>query len=179
MVDVANDPNITDWITAIASVGAMVGTVGAVVFALWQVRRQGTSALHVTCERVFLPDMESYGTVTVEALKFSGYHRGGPPVKLTMASFECEDGRQAVVSFMRGFPAPLPVVLQHGESVDVLWRYDQVEELARATPLREAVFTDAAGGQYRALYPVGVRRVRRGLLRRRAFAFAPNREVGR
>jgi len=39
----------SDWITAFGSAFAAIGTVGAVIVALWQTRRRDKYKVHVVC----------------------------------------------------------------------------------------------------------------------------------
>jgi hypothetical protein len=85
----APGPTTTDWITAIAAVFAAVGTVGAVVVALWQTRRQGRRKLVVRCSQAVIGDIENINVLTLR-----GTNDGPRPVKLTMAYVMTDDGRQ-------------------------------------------------------------------------------------
>jgi hypothetical protein len=74
------DPSITDWITAIATVFAAVGTVGAVAVALWQIQRQGRRSLVVKCSLAVIADAQNIHTIALR-----GTNNGARPIKLTMA----------------------------------------------------------------------------------------------
>lgn len=43
----SSGPSTTDWIIAVSGVFAAIGTVGAVIVALWQVLKQNKPSLHV------------------------------------------------------------------------------------------------------------------------------------
>lgn len=158
------DPTITDWITASATVFAAVGTVGAVVVALWQVLRQSKRNLIVKCSSAVTGDPQFSRVIAV-----SGTNDGQRPIKLDMAYLQAEDGRQIVGRFTP-FSDKLPAVLVDGESVTVFWSQDDLSEIAERESVNYlyAYFTDALGQVYSAPYP-GVVVKRKGLRRRKVF----------
>lgn len=73
MTEVANDPNVTDWITAAAAVFAAVGTVGAAVVALSQIARTQKRKLAAECRSAIVLD----GAQNVAVLTLHFYVSGG------------------------------------------------------------------------------------------------------
>jgi hypothetical protein len=167
------DPSITDWITSVASVFAAVGTVGAVVVALWQVQRQGRRSLAVKCSRVVIGDVQ-----TIHGLALRGSNDGSRPIKLTMAYLMSEDGRQVVSPFLPHGDR-LPKALQDGESVDVFWDQGNLQQIEarEGVVFLYAFFLDILGNVYKAPYP-GVITRRKGIRRRQVFE-PPEKPSGR
>lgn len=168
VVELSNDPNLTDWITALASLGAMVGTVGAVWFALWQTRRRGQLQLHSDYAYVARDER-----TTTRFLAVTATHMGGPPVLVTSGYQEDCHGRRLLGGYSltseRVTSEGLPVLLTEGQQVTVYWNAEQGERWLDASEswYRATVIMSMRGG-YRALYP-GVRLQRRGLLRRKRY----------
>lgn len=69
-------PSTTDWISAIATVFAAIGTVGAVAVALWQILRQGRRNVIVRCSQAVIGDVE-----TIHALSVRATNDGPRPVR--------------------------------------------------------------------------------------------------
>jgi len=162
----------TEWIAAISSAIAAVGTVGAVVFALWQVRRQEKTRIDVTCGRALAPI--GPGNQVHEFIRLEARHVRGAPLKLEMAFFENMRSERVVVSFLPTLTEPIPKILTSGETLSVAWAAELVAKAAAANgPFRAAFFRDAAGHDHRALFP-GVRHRRAGLLRRRLSYVGPS-----
>jgi hypothetical protein len=84
----------TEWITAVASVFAAVGTVGAVIVALWQVSRQGRRSLDVRCSSAVIGE-----AIPIHVVALRGTNDGSRPIKLTMAYLMTSDGRQVYSPF--------------------------------------------------------------------------------
>lgn len=153
-------PSTTDWITAIATAFAAVGTVGAVVVALRQSFNQGQRKLMVRCSQAIIGDVENIGVLTLR-----GTNDGPRPVKVSMAYLMTDDGRQ-VNSPFTPHSATLPILLNEGESAEVFWTRKNLEELRRQDDCNYlyAFFTDVLGEVYIAPYP-GVVARRKGLRR--------------
>lgn len=158
----SNDPNVTDWITAIAAVFAAVGTVGAVAVALRQIARQERRVLTVHCSHAVIADVQN-----VHALALRATNDGFRPVKITGAHLQTDDNRH-VFAHLTPHSSNLPVVLYDGESVEVFWPQEALEDVQQKEGFGHylyAFFSDAAGNDYRAAYP-GVAVKRKGLRRR-------------
>jgi hypothetical protein len=149
-------PTITDWITAVASVFAAVGTVGAVWFALWQVRRQerAQTDVHVLHTNEGGTDFLSARIV----------HRGGPPLRLE-TTYATDDAGIGFVGGALSGSTELPTVIRHGESAEAHWLLamyaEDVDDEGWAVlgPYRQIVFEDSLGRTHGADFPVT--RVRR------------------
>lgn len=156
-----NDPNITDWITAIATVAAAVGTVGAIWFALWQLRRQ---------ERTQTKVVARHWSAGNHILSVKVIHAGGPPLRIVAVYASYESGAD-----MAGGELPdstqLPVLLRHGDTAEAHWLLaifaeDTEGEWAVVGPYRRIVFEDSLGGQHSAPFPTARERRRGWPLRR-------------
>ena len=90
-VGMASDPNAADWVIAVASTFAALGTVGAVVVALWQILSQGRRSLVVKSSLCVIADVQS-----IRAVSLRGTNDGPRPIKLTMAYLMSQDGQQVV-----------------------------------------------------------------------------------
>lgn len=168
-----NDPTITDWIIAVASVFAAVGTVGAVIVALWQILHQGARSLVVKCSGAVIGD-----TPAVRALALRGTNDGSRPINLTMAYLMTKDGQQIISPFLR-YSDQLPKVLLEGESVDVFWSQDNLVQVKdnESVEYLYAFFMDVLGNVYKAPYP-GVTTKRKGLRRQKVFELPENPPAG-
>lgn len=158
------DPNTTDWIVAIASVFAAIGTVGAVIVALWQVFRRDSRSLIVKCSQAVIGDV-----IPVHAVSLRGTNDGARPITLTMAYLMTQDGQQ-VISPLLPYSDQLPRTLLDGESVDVFWGRDNLQKIkgSESVDYLYAFFMDVLGNVYKAPYP-GVVMRRKGLRRRKVF----------
>lgn len=160
----AGDPSTTDWIVAIASVFAAIGTVGAVIVALWQVFRRDSRSLIVKCSRAVIGD-----ATPVDAVSLRGTNDGARPITLTMAYLMTQDGQQ-VISPLLPYSDQLPKTLLDGESVDVFWNRNNLQKIkgVEEVDYLYAFFMDVLGNVYKAPYP-GVLTKRKGLRRRKVF----------
>jgi len=160
----STEPSVTDWITAVATVFAAIGTVGAVVVALSQIQRQGRRSLVVKCSLAVIADAQSIHTIALR-----GTNDGARPIKLTMAYLMSQDGRQ-IVSPLLPHGDLLPKVLLDGESVDVFWDQGNLRQIEKSDGVEflYAFFMDVLGNVYKAPYP-GVAMKRRGLRRQMVF----------
>ncbi|MHB1539395.1 MAG: hypothetical protein ACYCUM_14440 [Solirubrobacteraceae bacterium] len=173
--------NTTDWITAIGSAFAAVGTVGAVVVALWQTRRRDAYKVRVTCERVITGDEEIGDLVALKAVNV-----GERMVKLTMAYLRADDGKTVIAPFFNP-EAPhgawrasfqsevLPETLVDGDEVAVCWKRKTLGATLEKNGLKHylcAYFTDPLGNTYEAPYP-GVKVKRTGWPWRRRTEYIP------
>jgi hypothetical protein len=162
-----------DWITAVGTAFAAVGTVGAVVIALWQTRRRYRYDIHVTCGSGITGDPDIGDLVTLTAVNL-----GERMAKLTMAYLRIDTGGQIVAPFF--IPGlglqisvvasmencDLPKTLTPGESVQVQWRRPILESLRERegfTNYLYGFFTDQLGNVYSAPFP-GMRAKRGGKL---------------
>jgi hypothetical protein len=161
------------WITAFGTAFAAVGTVGAVIVALWQTKRRDVYKLRVVCKYGLTGDDTIGNLVTLQAT-----NTGERLVKLTGAYLLSDDGRTVVAAFFQpGQPpsvlssmeqGPLSASLVDGESVTVYWQ----ESTLNAIKARDgfgrylaAYFTDPLENTYFAPYP-GMKERRTGLLRK-------------
>jgi hypothetical protein len=174
MIPVSTDPNVTDWITALASVFAAVGTVGAVIVALWQVNRQSRRSLVVRCSSAVTGDPQFSRVISL-----GGTNDGSRPVKLNMAYLRAVDGRQVFARFTP-FSDELPKVLEDGESVQISWSQPTLSELAEKEGVQYlyAYFTDTLGQVFGAPYP-GVTEARVGLRRKKVYELPDGTRLGR
>lgn len=158
------DPNVTDWIIAAGSVFAALGTVGAVVVALWQIRRQAKRSLVVKCSSAVTGDPQFSRVIAL-----TGTNNGQRPIKLDGAYLRADDGRQIFGRFTP-FSDQLPTVLLDGASATVFWGQEVLQEITEKEGVKYlyAYFTDALGQVYEAPYP-GVVAKRKGLRRRKVF----------
>jgi hypothetical protein len=109
--------NTAQWVEAIATSFAAVGTIGAVVVALWQVSRQGKRQVRAECSLAVI-STDSNG-LPVVALRTTNV--GYRPVKLSMAYLSADDGRTIVSPVVRQYSERLPATLSDGESDEVFW----------------------------------------------------------
>jgi hypothetical protein len=149
----------TDWITAIGSTFAAIGTVGAVMFALWQVRRQDTRRMRVQCVKSFrLTDND--------------------PVVSTVALYATNIGRRTIrivgvllrFDDRTTFPWPqdagddFPILVDEGVTVTAEWDEDRLRvatKSAKAAAILSGSFLDGLGNTYSAPFP-GVKVKRKG-----------------
>lgn len=163
----------TDWITALASVGAAVGTVGAVAVALWR-SRPDRPHLYMECISETLiddPTAPAYLNVRVT-------NRGTRPASLQYPPFFVAERR---VNKLRSSPGigsdrtrstRLPVLLHDGESADFRFDHGQLIEAVHEPQegvLLYATVVDQFGTQFYVPAP-GVR------MRGRRFRKAPKFE---
>lgn len=143
-----NAPNVTDWIVAVASSFAAVGTVGAVVVALWQTRRQQQRRVHVECRLGVTPDER---LICLRAI-----NDGPKAVEITMAYAQTNDARKVVSHFVPGLGDQLPKLLLEGESAEVFWRQAalaQVREELNFDGYWYAFVTDTLGNVFCDTFP--------------------------
>jgi hypothetical protein len=164
-----------DWITAIGSAFAAVGTVAAVIVALWQTKRRDGYKVHVTCKIGYTGDAEIGELLTLEAT-----NTGERLVKLTMAYLLNDENKTIVATFFQPeIPGisllrsieqgPLPASLVDGESVAVRWQLSTLESIKAKEGFAHylcAYFTDPLGNMYSAPCP-GVKIRRKGWLWRK------------
>jgi hypothetical protein len=153
-----------EWITAGATVFAALGTVGAVIVALRQIRHQEKRSLRVKCDLGVIADTENLHVVGVRAT-----NDGFRPVKVTMAYLMTDTGMQVISPFTR-HSDKLPKTLQDGESAEVFWLQENLDKLkaeGSGNPLY-AFYMDVLGDVYKAPYP-GVKERRKGLKRKREY----------
>jgi hypothetical protein len=157
-----NDPSVTDWIAAIATVFAAIGTVGAVAVALWQSARREKRRLITECRLgiVLMNDQP------IDILTLRGTLDSFRPVTVTGAYLRTDDGRQ-VVAPRRIFSDNLPKKLhEDGEvTIELTWETSALDDLKAKEGFRHylfAYFTDSANGVYPAAFP-GVKHKRKGL----------------
>jgi hypothetical protein len=165
----ADGPLWTDVLSALATLGAAIGTVGAVVVALRQSRTATKRSLVVRCQHAVLPDLPKSDVISLSAT-----NNGFRPVKITMGYFMLDDGWQ-LVQIPGMFSTQLPATLQDGESVNLFFDRDGLEHLSseRNAQIAYGFLTDTASGVYKAWYPGYKPPVPRSLLRRIARSREP------
>lgn len=166
-----NGPNITDWIIAISGIFAAIGTVGAVIVALRQIRRQERRRLHVEC-RLAITEPTPGNYLNVVALR--GTNEGQRPIKVTQAYMQTDDSRMIFAHFTP-WSDSLPKLLLDGESVEVGWEADKLEKAKADEGFKHYLygfFTDTVGRVYPGAYP-GVKVRRRGLPWKRHVEWEP------
>jgi hypothetical protein len=157
-----NEANTAEWVAAVSSIFAAVGTVGAVAVALWQIARQGRRNVKVTCGLAVTPDERVVG--------LRATNDGPKAVELTMAYIQTNDGRKVVSPFVAGMGDSLigGKLLLEGESAEVFWRQSALAQV-RATDAFDgywfAFFQDTLGNVYWDTFP-GTKRKRRWKVRR-------------
>jgi hypothetical protein len=146
----------TNWITAVGSAFAAVGTVGAVIVVLWHVLRHDRRRVRVEC--YFGARITGGRALFLQATNCSRRAVSLSTVALVMA-----DGSQLVPPTAGGL-GRLPAVLADGESVAVTWTADELEHTGGR--YLYGCFRDSMLNVYRAPVPgVKSRRSRRGLRR--------------
>jgi hypothetical protein len=141
----------TDWITAIASVFAAIGTVGAVIVALWQVLRQDKRRLEVRCGS----NVRVRQAVTIPTLVAIRTNVGRKTIQIQRVQTCFADGSRGPMPVLHGtFPT-----LEEGDSDTLEWDFDQLVQIEEAQdqPIVAIQFTDTFGNRYFGNYP-GVRR---------------------
>lgn len=143
-------PNTADWITAFGSAFAAVGTVSAVIFALWQVRRQDARRMRLRCHTTFriTDDGDLVSTVALR-----GTNTGRRAIRVVGTEFLFVDGKT--------FPWPkdagddFPITLKQGESVELEWDEERLRDCTKAaqSAIVSCSFTDGLGNSYAATYP--------------------------
>lgn len=145
-------PTTTDWITAIATVFAATGTVGAVIVALQQIRRQERRHLTVHCRpAVAAPDPAT----AVQLVTLRATNDGLRPVKISQAYVQT-DASTKVFARLTSWSASLPILVLPGESIEVSWARDDLEQTKKREGFHRylfAFFEDTVGHIYPAPYP--------------------------
>ena len=142
----------TDWIVAISSLLTAVGTVCAVVVALWQTRRQTRLNVVVDCRLTGtqLPDGQIVHLIALRAT-----NNGGRAVKLVDAYLRTNGGHKLVAPAVT-LSDPLPALLIEGDSVQISWETTRIEEAREREGFDRclhAFFLDSLGREHRAPYP--------------------------
>jgi hypothetical protein len=143
-----------DWIEAVAAVFAAIGTVGAVMVALWQTWRQGQRRMRVQCRLGVTPDER---VVTLR-----GINEGAKAIEITMAYLSSDTGQTIICTFYPGIGDNLiggKLVLE-GQSVEVVWKLSllgQTREQEGFKGYQFAHFVDTLGNVYADTFP-GTRR---------------------
>jgi hypothetical protein len=149
----------TDWITAIGSVFAAVGTVGAVCVALWQTVGQERFGLHLTSESVATIGPEGDHTVL---LRLTGVNLGRRPIKINQALFGLVVAPQVIIYLGRAAGTDLPATLAPGDAVAAAWDKEvcEREQEQQGGALTHFEFIDSLGNKYAAPIP-GMKATRR------------------
>jgi hypothetical protein len=166
------DSSVTDWITAMATVFAAIGTVGAVIVALGQTRRQERRSLHVECRLAVASPVEG---MAVNLVTLRGTNDGHRPIKVTQAYIQT-DRALKIFAVPTPWSDQLPKLLLEGESVEVSWDRDKLEQAKSEQGFSRYLygfFTDTIDGVYPGAYP-GVDRKRVGPPWKRRIEWEPS-----
>ncbi len=159
----------TDWITAIGSAFAAVGTVSAVVFALWQVRRQDARRMRLRCYTIFR--ITENGDV-VSTVALHGTNTGRRAIRVVGTQFLFGDGK--IFAWPKDAGDDFPITLEEGESVEAEWDKKRLRDCTKTarSAIMSCSFTDGLGNSYAATYP-GVKVKRKGWPWRRRTEYVP------
>jgi hypothetical protein len=148
-------PNVTDWIIAVAAVFAAVGTVGAVIVALWQSARRDRRSLKIDIVGMGIAgDPTPYTRVKVLNDGYRPVRVDFPPTLVAPAA----EGHTVAVSEGRveEMSDRLPRQLEEGEMASFVWNANEVRELARARGWEKFLhvqISDAHGNQFTTPFP--------------------------
>jgi hypothetical protein len=156
---------VTDWIVAASGVFAAVGTVGAVVVALWQSQRRDRRSLDVTSWRQ--RKTSRHGQEVLE-IWLRGTNDGRRPITVPEVWLATDDDpRMPVPGDQVSGSNPLPKLLREGETLDLGWEEPVLELAAKAgAKYLYGFFIDTLGNIYEGPLP-GVERKRSRILWRR------------
>lgn len=164
--------NTTNWITAIGSAFAAVGTVGAVAFALWQVRRQDRRKLKLRVYESF----EMYGPPGAQQARIIVVPRGTSEarrsIRIESHFFLTDTGARFPFPTNKG--TMFPHTIAEDETVEAAWTKENMDLLIRSAKLSALVacgFTDTLGNSY--VTPYHSKAVRKGWRRRKMYRPEP------
>ncbi len=139
-------------VAAVAQAAAALGTFAAVWVALKQSREAGRVRVRLRCAPVVIPAEPERHLLALEAM-----NDGPRPVKIEMGYFMMSDGYQAVQLPLQPYSDQLPKVITEGESVNLFYDRDDLEEIARKqgddVKLTYAFVFDSAGRVHAVGYP--------------------------
>jgi hypothetical protein len=144
-----------EWMTAVGTVFAAIGTVGAVIVALWQTRRQERYGLTVegkTLAKRKADDPSKWDS----RIEFVATNNGRRAVTIAEARLEFKSSDGLMVGVMRTDDNPERVTLQPAEQVVVAWDRDGIEATRsgmNGEPFTHCDFIDSLGNVYSAPYP--------------------------
>jgi hypothetical protein len=157
----------TDWITAIGSLFAAVGTVGAVIVALWQVSRQDQRRMRVRCYRT----ISDLAPTSTSVMGMTGINVGRSPIRVTEAELKLENGEEW--GLIEPVGDQLPAVIEQGAELQIIWDHviqgDYGPETVKS--IIAYGFRDSLGNAYWALHPDTIVK-RRGWRRTRTYSRA-------
>jgi hypothetical protein len=163
----ATKPLVTDWIIAVGTVIAAVGTVAAVSLALYEARRSERAHLHVVAS--FVIEGVGGGRRGRSVIRLVGTNHGPAPIRIVDAHLAFKAASGTIIGVMRARGDLLAKVLNVGETVTAEWDEDVIE-LARTEsngePYTHVSFIDAFGQEHSAPFP-GMTEKRRGRWLRR------------
>lgn len=159
--------NTTDWITAIGSAFAAVGTVGAVIVALWQVFRQDKHQMRVRCYRTI--SFDSPASTSVMGMTATNVGRGS--IRVLSAELKLENGEEWLLPAHAG--DELPAVVERGAELTIEWDLEAQQAYSQDTidVILAYGFRDSFGNAYWALHP-DVNVTRRGWRRTKIYVRA-------
>lgn len=137
----------TDWITAVGTVFAAVGTVGAVCVALWQTVGQERFGLQLTSNSVLTIDPEGDHTVV---LQMTGVNLGRRPIRINEAKFGLVVAPEVIIYMSPVAGTDLPTTLDPGDEVVAAWdkaACERIQEEQGGT-LTHFEFIDSLGKKY-------------------------------
>jgi hypothetical protein len=157
----------TDWITAIGSVFAAVGTVGAVIVALWQIIRQDQRRMRVRCNRT----ISDLAPASTSVMAMTGINVGRTPIRVTDAEAKFEHGEEWPLMAPAG--DQLPAVVEPGAELHIVWDHEIQGDFKPDEAKRIVAygFRDSLGNAYWALHPNTTMK-RRGWRRTRTYGRA-------
>jgi hypothetical protein len=144
----------TDWITAIGSSFAAVGTVGAVIVALWQARAQERYGLQVSTRSLASIDLKGGGDHQV-LIELIGVNHGRRPITINDAELGFDVG-PVRFSVGRADDNEFPITLRPGDRAVASWDKEKAERLRAeqgGEPFTHATFVDSFGNDYSAPVP--------------------------
>jgi hypothetical protein len=144
-----------EWITAFGTGFAAVGTVGAVIVALWQTRRQERYGLAVEGKTLIKRDMHRPNKWDTR-IEFVATNTGRRAITIAEARLEFKSADGIMVGVMRTDNEAERVTLGPGEQVVVAWDGDEIEATRKemnGEPFMHCDFIDSLNNIYSAPYP--------------------------
>jgi hypothetical protein len=150
-----NGTTTADWITAFGTAFAAIGTIGAVVMALWQTRRQERYGLSIQ-GRILVTRKTNNPSKWESLVEFVATNTGRRPITIAEARMEFKSADGMMIGVMRTDKNPPRVTLAPGEQVLVAWDRDEIEQTRmgmNGEPFTHCEFVDSLGNVYSAPYP--------------------------
>ena len=144
----------TDWITAVGTVVAALGTVAAVSVALIQSARQSKTNLRVECK--YLIEQVGAGRRARQRLLLVATNRGPRSVRINEALLSFRSGNGAFIGQMTAGGDELSKLLGPEDQVTAEWDFAAVEAArveSDGEPFTHLSFVDAYGREHSAPFP--------------------------